>query len=103
MSAERDLERADDLLSTLASRLRADGQAEAPLNAHRFGRLRARRDAAKALLAVEGAAEEARAFVQDLLAEIRRFLPDASPEGLRDVSPDYLAIGRAYLVEGREL
>ncbi len=103
MSAERDLERADALLSNHAARLRTDGQAEAPLNAHRFGRLRARQDAARALLATACAAEEARAFVQDLLAEIRRSVPDASPEGMADVSPDYLAIGRAYLVEGREL
>jgi len=103
MSAEGYLERADELLATLALRLRTDGQAEAPLHAHRFGRLRARRDAAAALVARNGVAEEARVFLLELLAEIRRFVPDILPEGAADIAQDYLVIGRAYLVDGREL
>ena len=103
MSAERYLERADALLSKLALRLHTDGVADTPLNAHSFGRLRAQRDAAAALLAIDGAADETRAFAQDLLAEIRRFLPDTWKEGEADVVPDYLSIGRGYLVERRKL
>jgi hypothetical protein len=103
VSAERYLERTDALLSKLALRLHTDGVADAPLNAHRFGRLRAQRDAAAALLAIDGAADETRAFLHDLLAEIRRFLPDTWPEGMADVVPDYLSIGRVYLIEGRKL
>jgi len=103
VSAERYLERADQLLAELASRLLTDGVADAPLNAHRFGRLRARRDAAAALLALDGAAREARTFAQELLADIQRFTPDAERQSTADAMADYLAIGRAYLVEGRKL
>jgi hypothetical protein len=103
LSAQEDFERADYLLATLASRLRSGGEAGAPLDAYRFGRLQARREAARALAAIKKADQEASAFARDLAGEIQHFLPNTPSGGTADTSKDYQAIGYRYLVEGRAL